>query len=153
MPALPFLDALPRFVFLTGGGRQDVAGLGLCRAPRRVGQASALTSTDPASNVGQVFGVTVGNAITPIPGVPGLDAPEIDPQQAADAYRDAIIDPVPELLPAGELSAMTEQLSGACTTEIASFNEFTSLLADEATTAAYNHVIFDTAPTGHTIRP
>ncbi|MDN5768693.1 MAG: hypothetical protein L0H96_21985 [Humibacillus sp.] len=97
--------------------------------------------------------MTVGNAITPIPGVPGLDAPEIDPQQAADAYRDAIIDPVPELLPAGELSAMTEQLSGACTTEIASFNEFTSLLADEATTAAYNHVIFDTAPTGHTIRP
>ena len=88
----------------------------------------------------------------PIPGLPGLSALEIDPEQAADAYRAQIIDPVRELLPASEIAAMTEQLSGACTTEIASFNEFTALLADETLTAGYDHVLFDTAPTGHTIR-
>ena len=111
-----------------------------------------LVSTDPASNVGQVFGLTIGNTITAVPDVPGLSALEIDPQQAADAYRARIIDPVRGLLPAAEVEAMTEQLSGACTTEIASFNEFTSLLADPDATAGYDHVLFDTAPTGHTIR-
>ena len=111
-----------------------------------------LVSTDPASNVGQVFGVAIGNTITAIPDVPRLWALEIDPQQAADAYRAQIIDPVRGLLPDAEIDAMTEQLSGACTTEIASFNEFTSLLADPGTTAGYDHVLFDTAPTGHTMR-
>ena len=154
MLALPFLDDLPRFLFFTGKGGVGKTSLACATAVRLAGQGRRvlLTSTDPASNVGQVFGVTVGNTITPVPTVPGLDALEIDPQQAADAYRATIIDPVRDVLPAAEISAMTEQLSGACTTEIASFNEFTSLLADETATAAYDHVLFDTAPTGHTIR-
>ena len=154
MLTLPFLDALPRFLFFTGKGGVGKTTLACATAVRLAGQGKRilLTSTDPASNVGQVFGVTVGNTITPVPTVPGLDALEIDPQQAADAYRATIIDPVRDLLPAAEISAMTEQLSGACTTEIASFNEFTSLLADESATAAYDHVLFDTAPTGHTVR-
>jgi arsenite-transporting ATPase len=154
MPALPFLDDLPRFLFFTGKGGVGKTSLACATAVQLAGQGRRilLTSTDPASNVGQVFGVTVGNTITPVPTVPGLDALEIDPQQAADAYRATIIDPVRDLLPADEVSAMTEQLSGACTTEIASFNEFTSLLADESATAAYDHVLFDTAPTGHTVR-
>ena len=150
----PFLDSLPRFLLFTGKGGVGKTSLACAAAVHLAesGKRVLLTSTDPASNVGQVFGVTIGNAITPVPGVPGLDALEIDPQQAADAYRAAIIDPVRELLPAEEVSAMTEQLSGACTTEIASFNEFTTLLADEAATAVYDHVLFDTAPTGHTVR-
>ena len=154
MPRLPFLDDLPRFLFFTGKGGVGKTSLACATAVRLAeqGRRVLLTSTDPASNVGQVFGVSVGNTITPVPTVPGLDALEIDPQQAADAYRATIIDPVRDLLPAAEVSAMTEQLSGACTTEIASFNEFTSLLADETTTAAYDHVLFDTAPTGHTVR-
>lgn len=154
MHPLPFLDSLPRFLFFTGKGGVGKTSLACAAAVHLAesGKRVLLTSTDPASNVGQVFGVTIGNTITRVPGVPGLDALEIDPQQAADAYRAAIIDPVRELLPADEVSAMTEQLSGACTTEIASFNEFTTLLADEAATAVYDHVLFDTAPTGHTVR-
>jgi arsenite-transporting ATPase len=84
--------------------------------------------------------------------VPGLSALEIDPEQAADAYRERIIGPVRGLLPDKEIASITEQLSGSCTTEVASFNEFTALLSDEAIFGQYDHVLFDTAPTGHTIR-
>ena len=116
------------------------------------GKRVLLVSTDPASNVAQVLGTAIGNAITPIPTVPGLSALEIDPEAAADAYRERIIGPVRGLLPDKEIFSITEQLSGSCTTEVASFNEFTDLLADSALTEAYDHVLFDTAPTGHTIR-
>ncbi len=111
-----------------------------------------LVSTDPASNVGQVFGIPIGNHITPVAAVPGLDALEIDPQAAAQAYRDRIVGPVRGLLPDDVVRGIEEQLSGACTTEIAAFDEFTGLLTDTALTQAYAHIIFDTAPTGHTIR-
>jgi arsenite-transporting ATPase len=150
----PFLTDAPRFLFFTGKGGVGKTSLACATAVKLAGEGRRvlLVSTDPASNVGQVFGVTIGNTITAIPEVPRLRALEIDPQQAADAYRAQIIDPVRGLLPDAEIDAMTEQLSGACTTEIASFNEFTSLLADPAATAGYDHVLFDTAPTGHTIR-
>ncbi|MBK8463759.1 MAG: hypothetical protein IPL36_12240 [Nigerium sp.] len=82
-----------------------------------------LVSTDPASNVGQVFGQSVGDRISPIVTVPGLDALEIDPEEAAAQYRDRTLAPVRDLLSAVDLAAVTEQLSGACTTEIASFNQ------------------------------
>lgn len=116
------------------------------------GHPVLLVSTDPASNVGQVFGVPIGNALTPMTGVPGLTALEIDPQAAAQAYRERIIGPLRGAVPDVEVASMTEQLSGSCTTEVAAFDEFTGLLADTATYARFEHIIFDTAPTGHTIR-
>lgn len=116
------------------------------------GRRVLLVSTDPASNVSQVLGVTIGNTVTPIGQVPGLSALEIDPEQAAEAYRERIIAPVRGLLPDKELASISEQLSGSCTTEVASFDEFTDLLADGSLTDQYDHVVFDTAPTGHTIR-
>ncbi len=149
-----FLADLPRFVFFTGKGGVGkttsacATAVHLADAGRRV----LLVSTDPASNVGQVFGATIGAQVTPVPGVDGLAAIEIDPQQAAQAYRERIVGPVRDLLPAAEIASITEQLSGSCTTEVASFNEFTALLADDHAIAAYDHVVFDTAPTGHTIR-
>ncbi|MDI9938847.1 arsenical pump-driving ATPase [Rhodococcus sp. IEGM 1351] len=151
---MKFLDAPPRFLFFTGKGgvgKTSIAcatAISLARAGKRV----LLVSTDPASNVGQVFGLTIGNTVTPVAAVPGLSALEIDPEQAADAYRERIIGPVRGLLPEKELASITEQLSGSCTTEIASFNEFTALLTDHDSVAGFDHVLFDTAPTGHTIR-
>ncbi|MBK8360883.1 MAG: arsenical pump-driving ATPase [Comamonadaceae bacterium] len=149
-----FLQQPPRFLFFTGKGGVGKTSIACATAIElaQVGQRVLLVSTDPASNVGQVFGITIGNHITPVAAVPGLDALEIDPQAAAQAYRDRIVGPVRGLLPDDVVRGIEEQLSGACTTEIAAFDEFTGLLTDSALTQAYAHIIFDTAPTGHTIR-
>jgi arsenite-transporting ATPase len=149
-----FLTDPTRFIFFTGKGGVGKTSIACATALRlaEAGRHVLLVSTDPASNVGQVFGQTIGNTIAPVASVPGLDALEIDPEQAAAAYRERIIGPVRGLLPEKEIASITEQLSGSCTTEIASFNEFTGLLADPSLIAGYDHVIFDTAPTGHTIR-
>jgi arsenite/tail-anchored protein-transporting ATPase len=151
---MKFLDDPPRFLFFTGKGGAGKTSVACATALHLVSQGKRvlLVSTDPASNVSQVLGVTIGNAVTPIEHVPGLSAMEIDPEQAAEAYRERIIAPVRGLLPDKELASITEQLSGSCTTEVASFDEFTDLLADEGLTDQYDHVVFDTAPTGHTIR-
>lgn len=149
-----FLDQLPKFAFFTGKGgvgkTSAACATALTLADR--GETVLLVSTDPASNIGQVFGQPIGNRITPLSAAPGVDALEIDPEAAAAAYRESIISPVRGLLPEREIQAMTEQLSGSCTTEIASFNEFADLIADPGRTSGYDHVLFDTAPTGHTIR-
>jgi arsenite/tail-anchored protein-transporting ATPase len=149
-----FLDDPPRFLFFTGKGGVGKTSVACATAVTLAGQGKTvlLVSTDPASNVGQVLGMTIGNTITAIPAVPGLSALEIDPERAADAYRERIIGPVRGLLPDKEIASITEQLSGSCTTEVASFNEFTALLADESVFGQYDHIVFDTAPTGHTLR-
>jgi arsenite-transporting ATPase len=151
---MKFLEAPPRFVFFTGKGGVGKTSVACATALHlaRQGKRVLLVSTDPASNVGQVLGVTIGNTVMSIEQVAGLSALEIDPEQAAEAYRERIIAPVRGLLPDKELASITEQLSGSCTTEIASFNEFTALLAGESFTGQYDHIVFDTAPTGHTIR-
>ncbi|QYF73655.1 arsenical pump-driving ATPase [Cryobacterium sp. PAMC25264] len=149
-----FLARAPRFLFFTGKGGVGKTSIACASAIRLAegGASVLLVSTDPASNVGQVLGVDIGNTVTTIDAVPGLSALEIDPEQAVQQYRERIVGPVRGLLPAAEIASIEEQLSGACTTEIASFNEFTDLLTDAAWTAAYDHIVFDTAPTGHTIR-
>jgi arsenite/tail-anchored protein-transporting ATPase len=149
-----FVDQPPRFLFFTGKGGVGKTSIACAAAIQLAdaGRQVLLVSTDPASNVGQVFGVAIGNRITPIPAVTGLAALEIDPQAAAQAYRDRIVGPVRGVLSEAVVKGIEEQLSGACTTEIAAFDEFTGLLIDSALTAGYDHIIFDTAPTGHTIR-
>lgn len=151
---LKFLNQPPRFLFFTGKGGVGKTSLACATAIMLAdsGLRVLLVSTDPASNVGQVFGITIGNQVTTIAAVPRLAALEIDPQAAAQAYRDRIVGPVRGVLPDTVVKGIEEQLSGACTTEIAAFDEFTALLTDSVLTADYDHIIFDTAPTGHTIR-
>ncbi|MGI9143628.1 MAG: arsenical pump-driving ATPase [Fluviibacter sp.] len=151
---MQFMDNPPHFIFFTGKGGVGKTSIACASAVRLAdaGRKTLLVSTDPASNVGQVFGAKIGNTITPIPGVPILSALEIDPQAAAQAYRDRIVGPVRGTLPESVVKGIEEQLSGACTTEIAAFDEFTALLIDQDITAKFDHIIFDTAPTGHTIR-
>ena len=151
---MKFLEEAPRFLFFTGKGGVGKTSIACAAAIQLAasGQRVLLVSTDPASNVGQVFGVAIGHQVTAIAAVPRLSALEIDPQAAAQAYRDRLISPVRGVLPDAVVKGIEEQLSGACTTEIAAFDEFTALLTDAALTQDYEHVVFDTAPTGHTIR-
>jgi arsenite-transporting ATPase len=143
-----------RILFFTGKGGVGktsaacATAIGLTDEGKRV----LLVSTDPASNLDEVLGVTLTSAPTAVPRVPGLSALNIDPEQAAHDYRERIVGPYRGVLPAVAVASMEEQLSGACTVEIAAFDEFSKLLGDEAATAAFDHVIFDTAPTGHTLR-
>ena len=154
MNTVKYLERAPRFLFFTGKGGVGKTSIACATAIHLAesGRQVLLVSTDPASNVGQVFGIAIGNRITAIPAVPGLAALEINPQAAAQAYRDRIVGPVRGVLPDAVVKGIEEQLSGACTTEVAAFDEFTALLVDSPLTEGYDHIVFDTAPTGHTIR-
>lgn len=151
---MKFLDNAPDYLFFTGKGGVGKTSISCATAIKLAedGKKVLLVSTDPASNVGQVFSQTIGNTITLISAIPNLSAIEIDPQAAAEEYRNKIIGPIKDSLPEAVIQSITEQLSGACTTEIAAFDEFTGLLTNKEITNQFDHIIFDTAPTGHTIR-
>jgi len=143
-----------RFLFFTGKGGVGKTSLACAVATALAdsGRKVLLVSTDPASNLDEVFAAVLQNAATPVPGISNLCAMNIDPEAAAEAYREKMISPVRGLLPDAALRSMEEHLSGACTMEIAAFDEFARLLGDEAATSDFQHVVFDTAPTGHTLR-
>ncbi len=143
-----------RFVLFTGKGGVGkttvtaAAAVALADAGRHV----LVVSTDPASNLEDVFAAKLGGQPSPIAGVAGLSAMNIDPEAAADAYRDRVVAPLRGAVPELELRAIEEQLSGQCTVEVAAFDAFSALVAAPKTTSAFDHVLFDTAPTGHTLR-
>ncbi len=154
MTVSEFLSRATRILFFTGKGgvgKTSLAcavGVALADAGKRV----LVVSTDPASNLDEVLGVSLTGEPMAVQGVKGLDALNIDPEEAARVYRERVVGPYRGVLPDAAVNSMEEQLSGACTVEIAAFDEFTKLLGDERATAGYDHVIFDTAPTGHTLR-
>jgi arsenite-transporting ATPase len=152
MTVLPFVPT--RLMFFTGKGGVGKTSLACATAVSLAdsGRRVLLVSTDPASNLDEVLGIRLSSAPTEVPGVPRLSALNIDPARAAHDYRERVIGPYRALLPAAAVARIEEQLSGACTVEIAAFDEFTTLLADANTTADVDHVVFDTAPTGHTLR-
>jgi len=143
-----------RHLFFTGKGGVGKTSVACATAVRLAdqGRRVLLVSTDPASNLDEVLGTPLGTTPTPVAGAPGLSALNLDPVAAAHAYRDCVVGPYRDLLPPAAVRSMEEQLSGACTVEIAAFDEFARLLGDPEATAAFDHVLFDTAPTGHTLR-
>ena len=148
------LAAPTRFMFFTGKGGVGKTSLSSATAIALAGMGHRvlLVSTDPASNLSEVLATPIGHSARAVSDAPGLEALDIDPDAAAAAYRDRVVGPIRGVLPDSIVSGIEEQLSGACTVEIAAFDEFTALLADPGATAEYDHVIFDTAPTGHTLR-
>jgi arsenite-transporting ATPase len=143
-----------RYLFFTGKGGVGKTSLSCATALKLAasGRRVLLVSTDPASNLDEVLETVLTNQPKPIPGAPGLLALNISPVEAAAAYRERLIGPMRGLLPEAALRSMEEQLSGSCTVEIAAFDEFSGLIGNPATTREYDHIIFDTAPTGHTLR-
>jgi arsenite-transporting ATPase len=149
-----FLLSPPKNLFFTGKGgvgkTTTSAAAAVTLADR--GKRVLLVSTDPASNLDEVLGLVLSAEPAPVPGVPGLFALNVDPEKAAAAYREKLVGPYRGVLPEAALRSMEEQLSGACTVEIAAFNEFAALIGNPAAAAGFDHIIFDTAPTGHTLR-
>ena len=149
-----FLAAPTRFLFFTGKGGVGKTSLACASAIALADRQLRvlLVSTDPASNLDEVLGVALSPVPSAVPGVPGLFALNVDPHAAAHAYREKLVGPYRGQLPDSVIRSMEEQLSGACTMEIAAFDEFSRLLGQPEATAGFDHVIFDTAPTGHTLR-
>ncbi|MDX2200047.1 MAG: arsenical pump-driving ATPase [Phycisphaerae bacterium] len=151
---MDFLTSPTRYLFFTGKGGVGKTSLACAVAVNLAdrGKRVLLVSTDPASNLDDVFGIRLLNTPTPVPGVAGLAAVNVDPEAAAQAYRERVVGPYRGVLPKDAVRHMEEQLSGSCTVEIAAFDEFTGLLTNNTIAGAYDHIVFDTAPTGHTLR-
>jgi arsenite/tail-anchored protein-transporting ATPase len=141
-----------RFLFFTGKGGVGKTSLSTATAISLAdaGKRVLLVSTDAASNLDEMLGMPLRNTPGPVPGVPNLSVLNIDPDVAAENYRQRVQAQMAADATEAERATVREQLSGACTTEIASFDEFSNLLAGDA--VDYDHVVFDTAPTGHTLR-
>jgi arsenite-transporting ATPase len=148
------LDAPTRVLFFTGKGGMGKTTLACATAVALAGRGRRvlIVSTDPASNLDEVLGTALDEQPRPVAGIAGLHAANIDPDAAAREYRERAVGPYRGLLPDSAVASMEESLSGACTVEIAAFDAFAALLGDPAATAEHDHVIFDTAPTGHTLR-
>lgn len=143
-----------RNLFFTGKGGVGKTSMACATAVQLAesGQRVLLVSTDPASNLHDVLSTEIGTAPTSIRGVANLSAMNIDPAESAREYRERMVGPYRGVLPDSAIASMEEQFSGSCTVEIAAFDEFSRLLADQSATEEFDHVVFDTAPTGHTLR-
>lgn len=145
---------LTKYLFFTGKGGVGKTSAACATAVTLAdaGKKIMLISTDPASNLQDVFNTELDNKGVAISEVPNLVVANFEPEVAAAEYRESVIAPYRGKLPEAVLKNMEEQLSGSCTVEIAAFNEFSNFITDEKASLEYDHIIFDTAPTGHTLR-
>ena len=145
---------LTKYLFYTGKGGVGKTSAACATAVTLAddGKKVLLISTDPASNLQDVFSTDLDSKGTPIAEVPGLMVANLDPIQAAADYKESVIAPYRGKLPDTVIANMEEQLSGSCTVEIAAFNEFSNFITNDQVKDEYDHIIFDTAPTGHTLR-
>ena len=145
---------LTKYLFYTGKGGVGKTTAACATAVNLAdrGHNVLLVSTDPASNLQDVFDMELTNKPRAIEGVPNLKVANFDPVTAADEYKESVVGPYRGILPVSAIQNMEEQLSGTCTVEIASFNEFANFLTDDSIEDEYDHILFDTAPTGHTLR-
>ncbi len=145
---------LTKYLFFTGKGGvgKTTVSSALALNLAEAGYKIALVSTDPASNLQDVFNMTLTNKLRRHPDYDNLAIANFDPLEAAESYKNEVVKPYEGILPEETLDNMKEQLSGSCTVEVAAFNEFTGILSDEGIESEYDHIIFDTAPTGHTLR-
>lgn len=145
---------LTKYLFYTGKGGVGKTSTACATAVTLAdsGKQVLLISTDPASNLQDVFSTELTGQGVPIKAVPGLVVANLDPIQAAAEYRESVLAPYQGKLPAAVLAHMAEQLSGSCTVEIAAFNEFSRFITDATLAQQYDYILFDTAPTGHTLR-
>ena len=145
---------LTKYLFFTGKGGVGKTSSACATAVTLADEGSKvlLISTDPASNLQDVFSTTLSNKGVEIEGVPNLTVANLDPIEAANEYKESVIAPYRGLMPEDVLQNMEEQLSGSCTVEIAAFNEFSKFITDTYINETYDYIVFDTAPTGHTLR-
>ncbi len=150
----PAKVSMTKYLFFTGKGGVGKTSISCATAVALAdsGKKVLLVSTDPASNLQDVFGIPLDNKGTEIKEVPGLMVANLDPLAAAAEYRESVIGPYRGKFPDSVIRNMEEQLSGSCTVEIAAFNEFSYFLTDESRAERFDHILFDTAPTGHTLR-
>lgn len=144
---------LTKYLFFTGKGGVGKTSTACAVAVNLAddGKKIMLVSTDPASNLQDVFGTELNNKGVQIKDVPNLVVANFEPEVAAAEYRESVISPYRGKLPQAVIDNMEEQLSGSCTVEIAAFNEFSSMITDEKASKEFDYIIFDTAPTGHTL--
>lgn len=145
---------LTKYMFFTGKGGVGKTSTACAVAVNLAdnGKSVLLISTDPASNLQDVFNTELDGKGVPIDGVPGLVVANLNPEEAAREYRESVIAPYRGKLPDSVIVNMEEQLSGSCTVEIAAFDQFSNFITDKSTENKYDYIIFDTAPTGHTLR-
>lgn len=149
-----FLEQPSRYLFFTGKGGVGKTALACASAIHLAdaGKRILLVSTDPASNLDEMLGLKLSHRATAVPGVERLSALNIDPELAATDYRERVVAPYRAIWKEPQIVELQEQLAGACTVEIAAFDEFAELLAGSQDDVPFDHVLFDTAPTGHTLR-